>query len=280
MSLPVCFSIAGSDPSGGAGIQADLKTFSALGCYASAAPSVITVQNTLGVTDVVPLPADLVYRQAEAVCTDLRPAALKIGMVGTAATVEALCRLIDTHKPPFVVLDPILVSSSGRLLLPPDAAEAMTADLFPRCTLVTPNLPEMQAIHTLLQGHPAPAVGTAADIRSPQTAIAQAQALVRSGKARQVLLKGGHLATDASDHLVTAAGVLRYPAPRLAARATHGTGCTLSSAIAAYVAKGHPLPEAIAAAKDYLTGALRQADALGAGSGRGSLHHFHNLYPA
>ncbi len=264
---PNVLSIAGSDPSGGAGIQADLKTFAALGCHGMAVVAALTAQNTKGVAGVHVPPADFVAAQIDAVFADISVAAVKIGMLANGAVVEAVADRLRAHGPPFIVLDPVLVATSGDSLGAPDVVDAMLRRLVPLAGLVTPNAPEAAR----LTGLPRP--------RDAEGLGALARALHASG-ARAVLVKGGHLEGDTSQDALFADGKLRvYSAPRVATRNTHGTGCTLSSAIAAYVAQGLALEDAVGAAKDYLTGALRESAALKVGGGHGPVNHFWKLWP-
>ena len=259
-------SIAGSDPSGGAGVQADLKTFAALGCYGMAALTALTAQNTRGVTDVVILEPDFVAAQIDAVFADIRVDAVKIGMMANAAVVAAVADRLKHWGAPLVVLDPVLVATSGDSLGADDVVEALIARLFPLATLVTPNLPETAR----LTDSPPPA--------SLDAMTAAAQRLRAIG-ARAALVKGGHAAAgdsaQACDVLATADGAAVFCAPWIVTPNTHGTGCTLSSAIAARLAQGAPLPRAVEEAKAYLTGALAAADRLQVGGGHGPVHHFH-----
>lgn len=256
----VILAIAGSDPSGGAGIQADIKTVSALGGYAAAAVTAVTVQNTRGVSVVEYLAPELVAQQVEAVMEDLRPAAVKIGMTGSAATIEAVATVLRRHDAANIILDPVMRSTGGRALLPPEAVETLCDTLFPLCRLITPNLPEASA----LLGMP---VSTVEQMR---TAAERLHA--RYGCA--VLVKGGHLdAATATDVLFDGTWHL-YTSPRIPSRNLHGTGCTLSSAIAALCAAGDPLAEAVGKAKAYLGRAIEAAAPLHIGSGNGPLWHF------
>ena len=260
---PVALTIAGSDSSGGAGIQADLKTFAALGVYGASAITALTAQNTTGVTGIHVVPPDVVRAQIEAVLDDLDVGAIKIGMVPARATMEAIADALARRPQANIVLDPVMVATSGARLMQADAVEALRVRLIPQAVLLTPNLPEAAA----LTGG-APAGGEAEMAR-------QGEALLRLG-ARAVLVKGGHSGGETSvDILVDAQGVTRFSAPRIATRNTHGTGCTLSAAIAACLAKGADLREAVAMAKRYLTAALMAADRLAVGKGKGPLHHFH-----
>lgn len=249
--MRVALTIAGSDPSGGAGIQADLKTFHQHRVYGAAVITLITVQNTVGVTRVDCLDPELVGQQIEAVLTDLPVAAVKTGALGNAAVIRAVARLVRGP----VVVDPVMVSKHGASLLAVDAVAAMLADLFPVATLVTPNLPEAEALTGMV-------------IRD-RASMAEA---ARRIPARAVLLKGGHLAGEASD-LLWFDGVERwYPGERYETSHTHGTGCTYSAAITALLAHGVALPEAVGRAKQYIDGAIRTNPGLGKGSG--PVNHF------
>ncbi|MDB5640748.1 MAG: Hydroxymethylpyrimidine kinase /phosphomethylpyrimidine kinase [Hyphomicrobiales bacterium] len=260
-------SIAGSDPSGGAGVQADMKTFSALGCYGMAAITALTAQNTRGVTGVHVPPADFVAAQIEAIFADVRVDAVKIGMLASPEIVVTVAHCLARHKPAHVVLDPVLVATSGDSLGAPGVVDAMRTHLFPLASVITPNLPEAAT----LAGEAEPD-----DVAGMERL---AEILHRQG-ARAVLVKGGHLSGDMAEDTLFAGGrVTRYSAPRVDTRNTHGTGCTLSSAIAAHLARGLALDEAIRAAKDYLTEALRAADRLSVGHGHGPVHHFARLWP-
>ena len=264
-STPIAATVAGSDSSGGAGIQADLKTFAALGVYGASVITALTAQNTRGVAAIHDVPASFVTKQIDAVYSDLGVAATKIGMLARAEIVSAVADGLRRFGAANIVLDPVMVSTSGTRLASPDAAAAMKSELFPLALVVTPNLEEAAAL-----------LGEA--VAADEAAMArQASSLMRLGAAA-VLVKGGHGAgSESVDILVDAAGVARFPAPRIATRNTHGTGCTLSSAIAAHLAKGLPLREAVSHAKAYLTGALASADRLAVGSGRGPLHHFYAI---
>lgn len=262
--IPV-LSIAGSDSGGGAGVQADIKTLSALGCYAATAITAITVQDTLGVHGVWPVPPDVVGAQAAAVLRDLRPVAVKVGMLCGAETVRAVADALAATTPRHVVVDPVLCSTSGRALLDDAGVEAMMRLLLPRTTLLTPNIPEAGRLTGL-------GLATDDDFRA-----AASQLMARGCKA--VLIKGGHAdGADKTDHLYyMERGQLchrAYRAAAVASRNTHGTGCTLSSAICAYLACGHSLPEAVARAKAYTTRAIRAAANAECGAGHGPLNHF------
>ncbi len=264
---PSALTIAGSDSSGGAGIQADLKTFSALGVYGASAITALTAQNTQGVEAVLVVPPDFVARQIKVVARDLNIAAVKIGMLATSEVIEAVAGALESLPGVPVVLDPVMVAASGDILLDEDAIDTLRTVLLPRADLITPNLPEAAKLLDR---------DTAKDER---TMSDQAAALKQLG-AKAVLIKGGHAEGDeAVDILVDGAGELRLAAPRVATGNTHGTGCTLSSAIAAELAKGASLRDAVTSAKAYVTAAIAAADQLGVGQGRGPVHHFHALWP-
>ena len=261
--------IAGSDSGGGAGIQADLKTFSALGVYGTSVITALTAQNTTGVQAIHDVPPDFVARQIDSVFSDLAVNALKIGMLSRAAVIAAVADGLERHAAAIpIVLDPVMVATSGDRLIADDAVAALRERLLPRADLITPNLPEAAVL-----------LGEAL-AEDEAGAAAQARRLVALG-ARAVLIKGGHGHGAMSvDHLVTADGHAQtFAAPRLTTQNTHGTGCTLSSAIAAGLARGLELPAAVTLAKDYLTAALNAADRLAIGSGHGPVHHFHAIWP-
>jgi len=266
--VPNVLSIAGSDPCGGAGIQADLATFGALHCHGMSVITALTAQNTRGVLGTHVVPPDFVARQIDVIFEDIDVAAVKIGMLATAETVEVVAERLETHRLPFVVLDPVLAASSGDALATAAAAEAIVRCLFPLATLVTPNLIEA-------------AVLSGKEIAPAANGMREAAAILLSHGARAVLVKGGHGEGPTSDDLLLDSHMCRvFSAPRLSTRNTHGTGCTLSSAIAAYIAHGYDLASAVAAAKAYVSGALEAASALQVGHGPGPLHHFHALWAA
>jgi hydroxymethylpyrimidine/phosphomethylpyrimidine kinase len=262
MSLPIALTIAGLDPSGGAGIAADLKTFSALGVYGAAVVTALTAQNTKGLFGIHDVPPDFIAAQIDAVFGDLAVGAVKIGMLGGPAAIDVVAAALDRHRPGAVVLDPVMIASSGQPLLRGEALDRLR-DLIARVRVVTPNLPEAAA---LLGTGPA---------RDETQMLAQAQKLLAFG-AGAVLIKGGHgTGAESVDILLDAGGeTVRLAAPRIATENTHGTGCTFASAIAAGLAKGLPLPAAAREAKAYVSAALAAADRLGIGSGHGPLHHF------
>jgi len=258
----IAVTIAGSDSSGGAGIEADLKTFSALGVYGAAVITAVTAQNTNGVFGVHELPTEFIAAQINAVFTDLEIGAVKIGMLPNGAAIAVVAEALDRYRPRNVVLDPVMVASSGARLQRADALDRLR-DLLTRVRLVTPNLSEAAA---LLDVAPA---------RDEGEMRAQAEKLLAQG-APAVLIKGGHGGgRDSVDLLVEPGHCLRLAAPRVVTKNTHGTGCTFASAIAAGLAKGLPLDAAAQEAKIYVSAAIAAADRLGVGSGRGPLHHFH-----
>jgi hydroxymethylpyrimidine/phosphomethylpyrimidine kinase len=262
----IAVTIAGSDSSGGAGIQADLKTFSALGVYGASVVTALTAQNTKGVTGIHDVPPEFIAAQIDAVFSDLAVGAVKIGMLSRVAAIDAVADGLDRHKPRHVVLDPVIVATSGDRLLETSAVARLRDVLIPRATIITPNLPEAAA---LLETAPA---------TTEQAMQQQAERLIALG-ARAVLIKGGHdSGPESVDLLVEPNAVARLAADRIATRNTHGTGCTLSSAIAAGLAKGEPLAEAVRAAKRYVTDAIAAADRLSVGSGHGPVHHFHQWW--
>jgi hydroxymethylpyrimidine/phosphomethylpyrimidine kinase len=253
-------SIAGSDPSGGAGIQADLKTASALGVYGATVLTALTAQNTVGVTGIHAVPAGFVAEQYVSVVHDLDVRAVKIGRLGSAEVVETVAALLRKHPVPAVVLDPVMVATSGDRLVPEDAVDAMRELLLPLASVVTPNVPEAEVL-------------TGVTVTSQDDLEAAALALLELGPAA-ALVKGGHLAGDRSiDVLASAAGTHRLEAPRVRTRHAHGTGCTLSSAIASYLVQGRELVDAVTAAKDYLTRALVAGATLELGHGNGPVDH-------
>jgi hydroxymethylpyrimidine/phosphomethylpyrimidine kinase len=246
--------VAGSDSGGGAGIQADIKTVTMLGGYAATAIAALTVQNTLGVSDVLAVPPAFVQAQMRAVLADIGTDAVKTGMLGDAAMVVAVADVLDAYPPIPIVVDPVMVAKGGARLLDAAAVGAVKARLLPIATLLTPNTPELEAL-------------TGRTIRTEAEAVAAGRLLIEAG-AHAVLAKGGHLEGDeVADWLLTADGQQRFASPRIATRHTHGTGCTLASAIACGLAKGQPLVDAVAAARAYVQAAIRAAPGLGQGHG-------------
>jgi hydroxymethylpyrimidine/phosphomethylpyrimidine kinase len=259
----IALTIAGSDSSGGAGIQADLKTFAALGVYGASVLTALTAQNTKGVSAIHDVPPDFVAAQIDAVFADLEIGAVKIGMLSQPAVIEAVARGLTRHKANNIVLDTVMVATSGDHLMTPGAVGALRRLLIPRALVVTPNLAE------------AAALTGASPARDEREMEAQARAILSLG-ARHVLIKGGHgEGPDSVDLLIGQSEVLRFSAPRIATGNTHGSGCTMSSAIAAGLAKGLDLVAAVEAAKAYVTAAIAGADALKIGHGHGPLHHFY-----
>jgi hydroxymethylpyrimidine/phosphomethylpyrimidine kinase len=259
----IALTIAGSDSSGGAGIQADLKTFSAFGVYGAAAITALTAQNTRGVMGVEPVSPSFVAAQIEAVLGDLEVGAIKTGMLAQAAIVEAVADRLGSAAQRPLVVDPVMVATSGDVLLAPDAIEAVRRQLIPLATLITPNLPEAARLLD---------ASIAAD---EAEAVAQAKALRFLG-CGAVLVKGGHGGgATAVDILCDSGGIERFERPRVDTRHTHGTGCTLSAAIAALLAQGIGLRAAVGRAKDYVWKALEAGRELGVGHGRGPVDHLY-----
>ncbi len=262
----IALTIAGSDSSGGAGIQADLKTFSALGVYGASVITALTAQNTLGVSGIHDVPANFVSAQMDAVYSDLNVRATKIGMLSQPATIEAVAKGLERHKVKNVVLDPVMVAASGDPLLAPEAIDTLKRVLFSRALIVTPNLHEAAA----LLGEPM--------ARTDEHMRLQAEK-IRALGVDTVLVKGGHReGPEAVDLLVDANGARRLVSKRISTVNIHGTGCTLSSAIASFLAKGANLHDAVSLAKNYITEAIASADKLGIGHGHGPVHHFHALW--
>jgi hydroxymethylpyrimidine/phosphomethylpyrimidine kinase len=266
MTTPVALTIAGSDSSGGAGIQADLKTFAALGVYGASAITALTAQNTTGVSGIHAVPAEFVTAQIDAVFGDLEVGAVKIGMVAERAIIDAIAAALRRWSPKYIVLDPVAVATSGDRLLAEDAIAALRDQLVPLASIVTPNLPEAAY---LLNG----------PVASSEAAIEdQGRRLLALG-CPAVLIKGGHgQGADSIDYLVRASGSIKLAAPRVATKNTHGTGCSLSSAIAAGLAKGEDLETAVRHAKVFVSAAIAAADRFAVGHGHGPIHHFHRFY--
>jgi hydroxymethylpyrimidine/phosphomethylpyrimidine kinase len=259
MTLPVALTIAGSDSGAGAGIQADLKTFAALGVYGVTVITAITAQNTLGVRAVQELEPKIVRAQIDAVAEDFQVVALKTGMLSSAGIIEVVADGIRRHRLQPLVMDPVMVAKSGDRLLREDAVEALRQRLLPLARLVTPNIPEAEVL-------------TGISIRSMDDRTAAGRAILRLG-AHAVVIKGGHAADDpVVDLLLDQGGAVTFTAPRVSTNQTHGTGCTFSAAIAAALARGLSLPAAVGEARDYVSRALRNAPGLG--HGHGPLQHF------
>ena len=259
---PAALTIAGSDSGAGAGIQADLKTFAALGVYGTSALTAITAQNTLGVRAVEELSPAIVAAQIDAVIEDIGADAVKTGMLASAAIIETVAERLGHHGITQVVVDPVLVAKSGDRLLREDAVQALRQTLLPLALVVTPNLPEAEVL-----------AGMA--IRGRAELDEAARRIAAMG-ARYVLVKGGHAPGDPVDVLFDGHAFQEFAGPRVQTRNTHGTGCTLSAAIAAYLARGAPVEQAVRRAKHYLTVALRTAYPIG--HGHGPLNHFHALH--
>lgn len=263
-------SVAGLDPSGGAGILADVKTFSALGVYGAAVATALTVQNTTGVKAVHAVAPEVVYDQIVAVVDDLRPDAMKIGMVNDAATIDAIAAALEKHPPRWLVVDPVLVSSSGKALMQPDAIEAFRERLMPRATLLTPNIPEACRLAALCF-----------DSERWQEQIVRAARTLLAGGASAVLIKGGHADGDRKTDVLFSMDGERitqksFSAPTVSTDNTHGTGCTLSAAIAAFLARGASVEESVRSAKQYLTEAMIEGADVKTGCGTGAVNHFFN----
>jgi hydroxymethylpyrimidine/phosphomethylpyrimidine kinase len=262
----IAVTIAGSDSGGGAGIQADLKTFSALGVYGASVITALTAQNTRGVTGIHDVPADFITAQIDAVYSDLQVNATKIGMLSQPAAIEAVAAGLERHKVTNVVLDPVMIAASGDRLLAPEAIDVLRRVLIPRATLITPNLPEAAA----LLDEP--------EAQSEGEMEKQARQLLALG-AKAVLIKGGHAnGAESVDFLVQPNTVARLAAERIPTTNTHGTGCTLSSAVAAGLAKGQSLADAVRDAKAYVTAAIAASGKLHIGQGHGPTHHFHKWW--
>lgn len=256
--------IAGSDCGGGAGVQADIKTMSALGCYAASAVTALTVQNTLGVAAVMAVGADIVAGQIRAVMDDIRPSAVKIGMVGDAETMHAVAVTLRGYDVRHVVADPVMASTSGERLMTDEALGVFRAELLPCVTLLTPNIPEAEVLSGIaIAGKPE---------------IEMAARVILDMGCGAVLVKGGHMEGSKTDRLYRMAdGVMvarEYAADAVVTRNTHGTGCTLSAAIASFLALGHDMETAIGLAKDYVTRALQAGADVRTGGGHGPMNHF------
>jgi hydroxymethylpyrimidine/phosphomethylpyrimidine kinase len=262
---PIALTIAGSDSGGGAGIQADLKTFSALGAFGASVITAITAQNTRDVTAVHPVPIDVIEAQIDAVLSDLDVRAVKIGMLGTPELIQAVAGRLRGFDGP-IVLDPVMVAKSGATLLADEALAALREHLLPLATVLTPNIPEAAKLLGGTEAH------------SDDALQAQGQALLAMGPGA-VLMKGGHgLGDTCTDWLITSGAATPLSAPRIATKNTHGTGCTMSSAIAAGLAHGKSLQDAVTHAHAWLHQAILRADELNVGQGHGPVHHFHEVW--
>lgn len=268
-AIPNVLTVAGVDPSGGAGVIADIKAISALGAYACAVVAALTAQNTRGVTGVRAVEPDFVGRQISTLFDDVKIDATKIGMVGEAAVIRVVADELARRPPAHVVLDPVMVAKSGDSLLEKSAVGALREALLPIATIITPNLPEAAV---LLRAR-------AAETVKEMYRIAEKLRALLPDDLRWVYLKGGHLPGGAAlDLLYNGDKMVDLVAPRIETKNTHGTGCTLSAALAALLPQSADVPEAARRAKAYLTDAIRHADQLSVGSGHGPLHHFHALW--
>ena len=263
---PIALTIAGSDSSGGAGIQADLKTFAALGVYGASVITALTAQNTTGVSGIHQVPAEFVTAQIDAVFSDLAVGAVKIGMVAQPASIDAIVAGLMRWSPKHIVLDPVMVATSGDRLLAEEAVEALRTKLIPLASVITPNLPEAAALLD------EPVATSEAAVEN------QGKRLLAMG-CRAVLIKGGHgQGAESTDYLIDANGIIVLAAPRIATKNTHGTGCSLSSATAAGLAKGENMETAIRNAKAWISAAISAADRFSVGHGHGPVHHFNKYY--
>lgn len=268
--IPKTLTIAGVDPSGGAGVLADVKTMSALGAYACGVIAALTAQSTKGVSGVLPIDAAFVAQQIDTLFDDVKIDAVKIGMLGRRQIIETVAERLTHWKPQHIVLDPVMIAKSGDALLEREAIGALREALLPGVTMLTPNLPEAGV---LLEQRPA---DTVKEMR--RVAERLREAMNHQGH-RWVFLKGGHLPGDmAVDLLHDGDRMIELATPRIETKNTHGTGCTLSAALAALLPQTGDVPEAARRAKDYLTEAIRQADTLHVGSGHGPVHHFHAMW--
>lgn len=257
--------IAGSDPSGGAGIQADLKAFSALGTYGMSIIAALTAQSTQGVDGVLPVPTEFIEKQYHSLYNDINVDAVKMGALVNSEVINCVAGLLEKYPIPFVVLDTVMIAKGGHPLLVEDAVSAIRERMLPLADIITPNIPEAAA---LLE---------AKDATTEAEMIAQGQALLALGP-KSVLMKGGHLDSEISpDFLITKEGVERFVSPRVQTKNTHGTGCTLSAAIAALYPT-HGLVEGVRLAKEYIDGAIANADKLDVGKGIGPTHHFYRWW--
>lgn len=264
--IPSCVSIAGVDPSGGAGIAADLKTFSALGAYGCMVVTALTAQNTQAVTGIHSVPPGFIRQQIDTLCSDVRLDAAKTGMLATPAIVQEVAESLERWSIPWVVVDPVMVAKSGDDLLGKEALGLMREALFPQAHLITPNLPEAGA---LLNQRPPETV------KEMYRAAEKLRELLPLSSARWVLLKGGHLpGNELTDLLFDGDRMVEFEGTRLPTRNTHGTGCTLASAVTALYPQFPVVEAAVRAARQWLTGAIQQADTLQIGQGHGPVHHF------
>jgi hydroxymethylpyrimidine/phosphomethylpyrimidine kinase len=260
--IPTAMTIAGSDSGGGAGIQADLKTFAALGVYGTSALTAITAQNTIGVTGVHEIPTDIIAAQIEAIITDIGADAVKTGMLSSSAIVEVVAQELKRHRVEALVIDPVMVAKSGDPLLQQEAVEALRAKLVPLAAVITPNIPEAEVLTGLK-------ITSLDDMRLAAEKIIEMDA-------RGVVVKGGHLAGPATDLFYDGSRFQEFTAPRIDTKNTHGTGCTFASAIAAGLARRLSVIDSVAQAKEYVTEAIRRSFPIG--QGHGPLNHFYKLW--
>jgi hydroxymethylpyrimidine/phosphomethylpyrimidine kinase len=266
MTTPIALTIAGSDSSGGAGIQADLKTFAALGVYGASVITALTAQNTQGVSGIHQVPAEFVIAQIDAVFFDLAVGAVKIGMVAHPPVIDAIVAGLQRWSPKHVVLDPVMVATSGDRLLATEAVDALRTKLIPLVSVITPNLAE--AADLLGEG-----------VATDEAAVEQQGRRLLAFGCKVVLIKGGHGAgAESTDYLIDSSGVTALAAPRVPTKNTHGTGCSLSSAIAAELAKGEDMASAVRNAKAWVSAAIAAADRFSVGHGHGPIHHFQKFY--
>ena len=261
-SIPKAMTIAGSDSGGGAGIQADLKTFGALGVYGTSVLTAVTAQNTVGVTAIHEVPTDTVVAQIESVLTDIGADAVKTGMLASSAIIEAVAATLERHRITVLVVDPVMVAKSGDALLRADAVEALRTRLVPLAAVVTPNIPEAEKLTGMK-------ISNGTDVRRA------AERIIAMG-ARGVVVKGGHRSGPATDLFYDGIRFQEFTAPRIDTKNTHGTGCTFASAVAAGLARGMDVIDAVALAKEYVTEAIRRAFPIG--QGHGPLNHFYKLW--
>lgn len=266
-TTPIVLTIAGSDSGGGAGIQADIKAISATGSYACSVITALTAQNTQGVSGIYPISSEFVEQQLDAVFSDLNVVAVKVGMLSDSNIIHSVAKKIKQYTPQYLVVDPVMVATSGDLLLQSSAIESLKSELLPLADVITPNLPEAAALIN----------AKVPESEAEMTAMIDE---LRQLGAKSVLLKGGHLEKDenSTDLLILSDSIERLSTPRIETRNTHGTGCTLSSAIASYLAQGHELLAAVALGKQYITQAIIHADELNIGQGHGPVNHFFALH--
>ncbi|OCH23697.1 bifunctional hydroxymethylpyrimidine kinase/phosphomethylpyrimidine kinase [Aliivibrio sp. 1S128] len=266
-TTPIVLTIAGSDSGGGAGIQADIKAISATGSYACSVITALTAQNTQGVTGIYPISSEFVEQQLDAVFSDLNVIAVKVGMLSDSDIIRSVAKKIKQYSPRYLVVDPVMVATSGDLLLKSSAIESLKSELLPLADVITPNLPEAAAL---------------INAKVPESEVEMTAMIdeLRQLGAKSVLLKGGHLEKDenSTDLLILSDSIERLSTPRIETRNTHGTGCTLSSAIASYLAQGHELQAAVTLGKHYITQAIIHADELNIGQGHGPVNHFFALH--